>query len=105
MARKQLLAPALCLRAPILIGTWRCAVPRAGETAALEAYERMVRKALSDGEGDAELEDRLKAAGIAAAQAAAASAAYKSRLPEMRARMAEAAAQVWGSQHTKLMHA
>ena len=70
------------------------AVPRAGEIAALEAYERIVRKALSDGEGEVDVEDRLRAAGIADEQAAAASAAYKSRMPEMRAQMAEAAAQV-----------
>jgi hypothetical protein len=69
-------------------------VPRAGETVALEAYERMVQKALSDGTSQVELEDRLKAAGIAAEQAAAASAAYQLRLPEMRAQMAEASAQV-----------
>jgi hypothetical protein len=61
---------------------------------ALEAYERIVRRALVDGESEDELAGRLKTAGVAADQAAAAAAAFQARLPEMRAHMVEATAQV-----------
>lgn len=72
----------------------RFAAPRAGEVVAMEAYERIVRKALADGEDNTELKDRMTAAGIADEKAAAAAAAYQSRLPEMQACMVEATAQV-----------
>lgn len=85
---------ALHLNSPTECAAAPAAAPRAGEIVALEAYERIVRKALADGESDAQLADRLKTAGIAGEQAAAAAAAYESRLPEMRARMVEAASQV-----------
>jgi len=60
----------------------------------MEAYERIVRKALADGENNTQLKDRLTAAGIAVEQATAAAAAYQSRLPEMQACMMEATSQV-----------
>jgi hypothetical protein len=70
-------------------------VPRAGEVVALEAYERIVRKALADSEDEGQMADRLKAAGVAGEQAAAAATVYNSRLPEMRAHLLEATAQVF----------
>jgi len=62
----------------------------------MEAYERIVRKALADGENNTQLKDRLTAAGIAVEQATAAAAAYQSRLPEMQACMMEATSQISG---------
>ena len=53
-----------------------------------------MRRALATGESDSQLADRVKAAGVSPEQAAAAAAAYKSRLPEMRAHFTEAMAQV-----------
>jgi hypothetical protein len=70
------------------------AAPRAGEVVALQAYERIVRKALAANESDVQLLARLKAAGVVADQAAAAAGAYKSRLSEMLAHLDEETAKV-----------
>ena len=70
------------------------AAPRAGEMVALEAYVRIVRRALADGESGTQLAEWLKVAGVAPQQAAAAAAVFAARLPEMRTHMVGAMSQV-----------
>jgi len=59
-------------------------IPRAGETAAVEAYTRIVRKAISEGENDNEVQEKLIAAGVQEDQAKAAIAALRIRMDEVR---------------------
>eukprot|EP00961_Rhodomonas_salina_P262633 3549082-Rhodomonas_salina.2 len=70
----------LCKRAPANLGQ----IPRAGETAAVEAYLRIVRRAISDGEDDNQIREKLSTAGVQEEQAKAAVACLNARREEIR---------------------
>eukprot|EP00286_Rhodomonas_abbreviata_P016166 CAMPEP_0181324424 /NCGR_PEP_ID=MMETSP1101-20121128/20352_1 /TAXON_ID=46948 /ORGANISM="Rhodomonas abbreviata, Strain Caron Lab Isolate" /LENGTH=272 /DNA_ID=CAMNT_0023432599 /DNA_START=13 /DNA_END=832 /DNA_ORIENTATION=- len=72
------------------------AVPRSGETAAVQAYVRIVRKAVQDGEDDDEIRRKLTEAGVQEEQAKAAIAALRARKDEIRAHMVEATSELSG---------
>jgi hypothetical protein len=59
-------------------------IPRAGEAAGIDAYARIVRKAISDGENDSQILEKLVAAGVQEDQANAAVTALRVRMDEVR---------------------